>query len=90
MNKTEFLRAVATEAGSTIKEANAFYDAFVKTVHEAMVKNDKVSLVGFGTFEAKAKPARECTNPMTGAKVKVCACKAPTLKFGKSFKDSIN
>lgn len=90
MNKTEFLRAVASEAGLTIKEANAFYDAFVKTVKDAMANNDKVALVGFGTFEAKAKPARECTNPMTGAKVKVDACKAPVLKFGKNFKDSIN
>lgn len=90
MNKTEFLRAVANEAGSTLKEANAFYEAFVATVRTAMRKNDKVSLVGFGTFEAKARPARTATNPSTGAKVKVAACKAPTLKFGKSFKEEVN
>jgi len=90
MNKTEFLRAVANKSGSTLKDATAFYDAFVETVKEAMVNNDKVALIGFGTFEAKNKPARECTNPMTGAKVKVAACKAPALKFGKNFKDSIN
>ena len=90
MNKTEFLRAVAEKSGATIKETTAFYDAFVETVKDAMTNNDKVSLVGFGTFEAKNKQARECTNPMTGAKVKVAACKAPTLKFGKNFKDSIN
>ena len=90
MNKTEFLRAVAEKSGATIKETTAFYDAFVETVKDAMVNNDKVALVGFGTFEAKNKPARECTNPMTGAKVKVAACKAPALKFGKNFKDSIN
>lgn len=90
MNKTEFLRAVANKSGATIKDTTAFYDAFVETVREAMENNDKVALVGFGTFEAKNKPARECTNPMTGAKVKVAACKAPVLKFGKNFKDSIN
>lgn len=90
MNKTEFLRAVAAEAGTTLKDTTAVYDAFVKTVHEAMAKNEKVTLVGFGTFEAKSKPARTCTNPMTGAKVQVAACKAPALKFGKSFKDSLN
>lgn len=90
MNKTEFLRAVAEKSGATIKDTTAFYDAFVATVKDAMVKNDKIALVGFGTFEAKNKPARVCTNPMTGAKVKVCACKAPALKFGKNFKDSIN
>ena len=90
MNKTEFLRAVATEAGSTLKDATAFYDAFVTTIQKAMKKNDKVALVGFGTFEAKKRPARTATNPSTGAKVKVAACKAPTLKFGKSFKEGIN
>lgn len=90
MNKTEFLRAVATEAKLTVKDATAFYDAFVATVQNAMKKNDKIALVGFGTFEAKKKAARTGTNPSTGAKVKIAACKAPSLKFGKSFKDSIN
>ena len=90
MNKTEFLRAVATEAKLTVKDATAFYDAFVATIQKAMKKNDKIALVGFGTFEAKKKAARTGTNPSTGAKVKIPACKAPSLKFGKSFKDSIN
>ncbi len=90
MNKTEFLRAIADETGATMKDTNAFYDAFVSTVQKAMAKNDKIALVGFGTFEAKKKAARTCTNPATGAKVKVAACKAPSLKFGKSFKDSLN
>ena len=90
MNKGEFLRAVAEETGFTIKDATAFYDAYNKFVLDAMKKNEKVALVGFGTYEAKNKPARECTNPATGAKVKVAACKAPALKFGKSFKDALN
>ena len=90
MNKTEFLRAIATEAKSSIKDATAFYDAFVATVQKAMKKNEKIALVGFGTFEAKKRPARTATNPSTGKQVKVAACKAPSLKFGKSFKDSIN
>ncbi|MBQ7452817.1 MAG: HU family DNA-binding protein [Clostridia bacterium] len=90
MNKSEFLRAIAGETGSTIKDATAFYDAYVKTVYGAMEKNQKIALVGFGTYEAKQKPARTCTNPMTGAKVKVAACKAPAFKFGKAFKDGLN
>lgn len=90
MNKTEFLRAIADEAGSTLKDAGVFYEAFVTTVQKALKKNEKISLVGFGTFEAKKRPARTATNPSTGAKVKVAACKAPALKFGKSFKEGIN
>ena len=89
MNKNEFLRAIADKTESTIKDATAFYDAYNKVVLDAMKKNEKIALVGFGTYEAKQKPARECTNPATGAKVKVAACKAPALKFGKSFKDSL-
>lgn len=90
MNKGEFLRAIATETGSTIKDATAFYDAFVKTVEGALANNEKVALVGFGTYEVKNKPARTCTNPMTGAKVNVPACKVPNFKFGKAFKDGLN
>lgn len=90
MNKNEFLRAVAERADASIKATGEFYDAFVATVAEAMRAGDKVSLVGFGTFEAKRKPARVCKNPQTGKQVKVAACNAPSLKFGKSFKDSIN
>jgi len=90
MNKTEFLRAIANETGKTIVEATAFYDAYVKTVQTALKKGEKISLVGFGTYESKRKNARTCLNPMTGAQVKVAACNAPALKFGKNFKDSLN
>ncbi len=90
MNKNEFLRAVAEKAGASLKATGEFYDAYVAVVAEAMKAGDKVALVGFGTYEAKNKPARVCKNPQTGKEVKVAACKAPALKFGKSFKDSIN
>lgn len=90
MNKTEFLREIANETGATLKDTQKFYDAYVNTVQKALKKGEKIALVGFGTYEAKHKPARECTNPMTGAKVKVGACNAPALKFGKNFKESLN
>ena len=90
MNKTEFLRAIADKTGATLKATGEFYDAYVETVQGALAKNDKITLVGFGTYEAKKRPARTCLNPMTGAKVKVAACKAPAFKFGKNFKDSLN
>lgn len=90
MNKNEFLRAVAEKAGSTLKAAGEFYDAYVAVVRETIKEGEKVVLVGWGTYEAKKKPARVCKNPQTGKEVKVAACKAPALKFGKSFKDSIN
>ena len=91
MNKNEFLRSIADKTASTIKEANAFYEAMVETVAEAMKADDKISLVGFGTFQGKRKKA--CTRPnpqQKGETITVPACVAPTLKFTKSFKDSLN
>ena len=91
MNKNEFLRKIADKTESTIKDATAFYDAFVETVNEAMKADDKITLVGFGTFVAKHKKESIRPNPQKkGETIKVPACKVPALKFGKSFKDSIN
>ena len=86
MNKNEFLRAIADKTESTIKDATAFYEAFVETVTEAMKADDKITLVGFGTFVAKNKAACVRPNPQKkGETIKV-----PALKFGKSYKESIN
>ena len=91
MNKNEFLRTIADKTDSTIKDATAFFDAFVETVNEAMKADDKITLVGFGTFVAKHKAACVRPNPQKpGETIKVAACNVPALKFGKSFKDSIN
>lgn len=91
MNKNEFLRTIADKTESTIKDANAFYEAFVSTVQEAMKADDKITLVGFGTFVARHKAESVRPNPQKpGETIKVAACKVPALKFGKSFKDSIN
>jgi len=90
MNKSEFLRAVAEKSGATLKATTEFYEAYVEVVEKAMKKGEKVQLVGFGTYEAKKRPARTAKNPQTGKAVKVPACKAPTLKFGKAFKEALN
>ena len=49
----------------------------------------KVSLIGFGTFEARERAAREGKNPKTGEKIKIAACKVPAFKAGKAFKDLV-
>ena len=91
MNKNEFLRKIADKTESTIKDATAFYDAFVETVNDAMKADDKITLVGFGTFVAKHKKESIRPNPQKkGETIKVPACKVPALKFGKSYKESIN
>ncbi len=89
MNKGEFIKSIAAKADFTNKEAEAAYNAFVDTVAEALRAGDSVALAGFGTFTIKERAAREGINPITKEKIQIAACKAPALKFGKSFKDSL-
>lgn len=90
MNKNEFLRAIADKTGDSLKATGEFYNAYVEVVTEELKKGEKISLVGFGTYESKEKAGRVYKNPKTGKDVKVDACKNPVFKFGKSFKDSVN
>lgn len=90
MNKGEFIKSVAEKAGLTQKEAGAAYEAMVATIVEAFKKGDKVTLIGFGTFELKQKAARTGINPQTKKPVKIAASKAPSFKAGKAFKDIFN
>lgn len=90
MNKKELVKAIAEKAGFTAKEAESFVDAYVEVVTDALKAEDKVQLVGFGTYEVKQKEAREGFNPATGAKITIPASKTPVFKAGKAFKDLFN
>ena len=90
MNKGEFIKAMAEKAGFTNKDAGIAYDAFIDVLTEALKEGEKVSLVGFGTFEVKDVEAKTGVNPQTGEKVEIAACKKPVMKFGKAYKDIFN
>lgn len=90
MNKTELIDSMAAKTGLTKKNAEAALNAFVETVSEELTKGEKVSLVGFGTFEVSERAEREGRNPQTGETMKIAACKAPKFKAGKALKDAIN
>lgn len=90
MNKNELIAAMAEKSELTKKDAGAALDAFVETVTEALKKDDKVQLVGFGSFEVKARAARTGINPQTKQPVKIAASKAPVFKAGKALKDALN
>lgn len=91
MNKNEFLRSIADKTESTIKDVTAYYEAMVETITEAMKADDKITLVGFGTFQGKRKAASSRPNPQKpGETITVPACVKPVLKFGKSYRDSLN
>ncbi len=90
MNKADLVAKIASKAGMTKKDAEKAVNAFVASVQEALVKKDKVQLIGFGTFEVKERAARTGRNPQTGAPIKIAASKAPVFRVGKALKDAVN
>ena len=90
MNKTELIAAVAKATEMKKVDADKAVNAVLTTIQKTLKKGEKVQLIGFGTFEAKKRPARTARNPRTGAEIKVKASKAPTFKASKAFKDSLN
>ena len=91
MNKAELVANVAKQTGLTKKAAEEAVNAFVGSVEEALKKGDKVQLIGFGTFEVRARKARTGRNPRKpGEAIKIEASKAPVFKAGKALKDAVN
>lgn len=91
MNKAELVTSMAEKTGLTKKDAEAALNAFMKSVEEALSKDDKVQLVGFGTFDVRERKARQGRNPRDPKKViKIPASKAPVFKAGKALKELVN
>ena len=90
MNKTDLIAAVAAKSELSKKDAEKAVNAFVSSIEEALKKDDKVSIVGFGAFEVKHRPARKGHNPMTGAEIEISESKAPAFKAGKALKEALN
>lgn len=90
MNKTELIAAVAEKTGLTKKDAEKALCALIETVKEEVAKNEKVQLIGFGTFEARKRNARTGKNPQSGEAIEIPAATVPAFKAGKAFKDMVN
>jgi DNA-binding protein HU-beta len=90
MNKAELIAVIAQKTDLTKKDTEKCLMTFVETVAETLKNGDKVSLVGFGTFEAKTRAAREGINPRTKEKIQIPATKTPTFRAGKTLKEEIN
>lgn len=90
MNKTEFVAAVAEQAGLSKKDAEAAVKAFTDVVAAEMAKGEKVQLVGFGTFEVADREARMGRNPKSGEPMEIAASRTPKFKAGKALKDMVN
>lgn len=89
MNRTQLVEAISTKAELTKKDTETFLNAYIEAVTEAMQAGDKVTLVGFGTFEVRERAAREGRNLRTGEPMHIPATKYPAFKAGKSFKEAV-
>lgn len=89
MNKGDLVDQVSTKANVTKKQADAVITATLETIMEAVSSNDKVTLVGFGSFEPRARKAREGRNPKTGDKMEIPATTVPAFSAGKLFKEMV-
>ena len=89
VNKEELVNAVAAKTKLSKKETEATINATIDAVSAALSKGDKVTLVGFGTFQVRERAAREGRNPRTGAVLKISAKKAPTFSAGKGLKEAV-
>lgn len=90
MNKAELINAIATEASISKVEAKKALDAVVKSIANALITGDKVSLLGFGTFSITERSARTGINPSTKQSIKIDAKKVAKFKAGAELSAAIN
>src|SRR5215467_7222244 len=90
MNRAELVEQVASATGQPKSEVSRTLSALIYTVTGALSKGDKVTLVGFGTFERRMRKARTGRNPRTLAPLKIAAAKVPAFRAGKELKDIVN
>ena len=89
MNKTDIVKKITEGAGISQAEAKKALDATIAAVRDALAKNDKVALVGFGTFSVAERPAHEGINPATKQKIQIPAKKVAKFKAGAELADAL-
>ncbi|NLJ31697.1 MAG: HU family DNA-binding protein [Clostridiales bacterium] len=88
MNKTELITAVAEKTGMSKKDAENSVNAVLDTIVSAVANNEKVQIVGFGTFEVRERSERQGRDPRTNSPITIPASRVPAFKAGKAFKDA--
>ncbi len=90
MNKEELVKEVSKKSKVSQKQAAEVLASLLETVEKTVAKGKKVTLVGFGTFEARKRAARKGRNPQTGKEIKIAAKTVPVFSAGKKFKELVN
>ena len=89
MNKAELITAAAEKAGITRKDAEKAISAALEVITEELVAGERVSIVGFGSFDVKTRGERVGRNPRTREEITSPAYRVPQFKAGKALKDAV-
>jgi DNA-binding protein HU-beta len=89
MNKADLVNLVAARTELTKTDVAQVVDALIDTIIDSVVEDKKVSILGFGSFEARQRSERQGLNPKTGEKIAIPAKKVPAFTAGKMFKDRV-
>ncbi|MHC5862948.1 HU family DNA-binding protein [Nostoc sp.] len=89
MNKGELVDAVATKTNITKKQADEVISAFLSVVTETVANGEKVTLIGFGSFERRERSERSGRNPKTQEVMTIPATIVPAFSAGKQFKEKV-
>ena len=89
MNKSELVEAVAKASDLSKATAGKAVDAVLSSITEALKSDDRVTLIGFGTFSVRKRAARQGRDPRTGQPIQIKASKLPDFKAGKGLKDAV-
>ncbi|MCH3994998.1 MAG: HU family DNA-binding protein [Prevotella sp.] len=90
MNKTELIDKIAAKSGLSKSDSKKALDSSIEVLKEALAANDKVQLVGFGTFSVNERPARQGINPATKQKIEIAAKKVVKFKAGAELSSVVN
>ncbi len=89
MNKEQLVKAIAVETNLSQAVATKVLNAWTETIMETVASGDKVTLVGFGSFEPRPRKERQGHNPQTGKPLTIPATTVPAFSAGKAFKDKV-
>ncbi len=90
LKKADFIKAVAKQAGTSQKEADAVLAAALRAIKDALKKDDSVAFLKFGTFKISKRAARKGRNPQTGKEIQIPAAKLPVFKTSAAFRELVN
>ncbi len=89
MNKAELVEEVAAEVGLTKKDVNNVVDAMTSAITNSLARGERVTLVGFGTFQVQRRKARQGVNPQTRSRIRIPAKDVPKFKPGRSLREAV-